>query len=89
LAAYCVTVYDVLLQLRKRLALGNFFRLLEEGGDKLKLASRLLQVYAREEDREMLRDYYYSEDRRVESAVLAMEEARPMKVGGLLVLHGL
>lgn len=76
-------MYDVLLQLRKRLALGTFFRLIEEGGDKLKLASRLLQVYAREEDKEMLRDYYYSEDRRVESAVLSLEEARSMTVNTL------
>ncbi|KAF5390852.1 hypothetical protein D9757_004539 [Collybiopsis confluens] len=46
-----------------------------EGGESLAPASRLLQVYAREQDRDMLRDFYYSDDRRVESAVLAMDEA--------------
>jgi hypothetical protein len=55
--------------------LGSFFRLIEDGGDKLVPASRLLEVYAREQDREMLRDFFYSDDRRVESAVLALDEA--------------
>ncbi|KXN92144.1 hypothetical protein AN958_09236 [Leucoagaricus sp. SymC.cos] len=68
-------IYYVLLHLHKRLPLGNFFRLIEDGGDKLAPANRLLQVYAHEQDREMLRDFYYSDDRRVESAVLSLDEA--------------
>ncbi|OBZ67332.1 Vacuolar protein sorting-associated protein 16 [Grifola frondosa] len=68
-------VYHVLLHLHKRLPLGSFFRLIEEGGPRLALASKLLQVYAREQNRDMLRDFYYSDDRRVESAVLCLEEA--------------
>ncbi|KAJ7598995.1 Vps16, N-terminal region-domain-containing protein [Mycena floridula] len=71
-------VYHVLLHLHKRLPLGSFFRLIEDGGSRLAPASRLLQVYAREQNREMLRDFYYSDDRRVESAVLALEEALTM-----------
>ncbi|KAG6377543.1 Vps16, C-terminal region-domain-containing protein [Boletus reticuloceps] len=71
-------VYHVLLHLHKRLPLGSFFRLIEDGGERLAAASRLLQVYAREQNREMLRDFYYSDDRRVESAVLALEEASQM-----------
>ncbi|KAF8556045.1 vacuolar assembling sorting protein VPS16 [Imleria badia] len=71
-------VYHVLLHLHKRLPLGSFFRLIEDGGERLVPASRLLQVYAREQNREMLRDFYYSDDRRVESAVLALEEASQM-----------
>ncbi|KIM67291.1 hypothetical protein SCLCIDRAFT_179253 [Scleroderma citrinum Foug A] len=71
-------VYHVLLHLHKRLSLGAFFRLIEDGGDRLAPASRLLQVYAREQNREMLRDFYYSDDRRVESAVLALEEVNRM-----------
>ena len=73
-------VYHVLLHLKKRLPLGSFFRLIEEGGATLALASRLLQVYAREQNREMLRDFYYSDDRRVESAVLSLEEAANSQV---------
>ena len=71
-------VYHVLLHLHKRLPLGNFFRLLEDGGERLSPATRLLQVYAREQNREMLRDFYYSDDRRVESATLLLEEAAGM-----------
>lgn len=72
-------VYHVLLHLQRRLPLGSFFRLIEEGGDRLAPASKLLQVYAREQNREMLRDFYYSDDRRVESAVLCLEEAATMQ----------
>ncbi|KIK56666.1 hypothetical protein GYMLUDRAFT_230051 [Collybiopsis luxurians FD-317 M1] len=71
-------VYQVLLHLHKHLSLGSFFRLIEDGGERLAPASRLLQVYAREQDRDMLRDFYYSDDRRVESAVLALDEASRM-----------
>ena len=77
--AHLCPVYHVLLQLYKRLPLGEFFRLIEDGGSSLAPASRLLQVYAREQNPEMLRDFYYSDDRRVESAVLSLEEARQMK----------
>lgn len=80
-----VSVYHVLLHLHKRLPLGSFFRLIEDGGESLVPASRLLQVYAREQNREMLRDFYYSDDRRVESAVLALEEASQMTVRVFLV----
>ncbi|KAL0960087.1 hypothetical protein HGRIS_011732 [Hohenbuehelia grisea] len=71
-------VYHVLLHLYKRLPLGSFFRLIEDGGERLALASKLLQVYAREQNRDMLRDFYYSDDRRVESAVLSLDEAAKM-----------
>ncbi|EJC99299.1 vacuolar protein sorting-associated protein 16 [Fomitiporia mediterranea MF3/22] len=71
-------IYSVLLHLQKSLSLGSFFRLIEDGGPALAPAARLLQVYAREQDREMLRDFYYSDDRRVDSAVLLLEEARTM-----------
>ena len=58
--------------------LGNFFRLIEDGWPSLAPASRLLQVYAREQNRDMLRDFYYSDDRRVDSAMLSLEEATSM-----------
>lgn len=40
------------------------------------LACNLLENYAREEDVELLRDFYYQDDRRTESALLALEEAK-------------
>ncbi|KAF7325790.1 putative vacuolar protein sorting-associated protein 16-like protein [Mycena kentingensis (nom. inval.)] len=71
-------VYHVLLHLHKRLPLGTFFRLIEDGGAQLAPASQLLQVYAREQNMTMLRDFFYSDDRRVESAVLSLDEAAGM-----------
>jgi hypothetical protein len=80
LIPFTLEVYHVLLHLHKRLPLGDFFRLIEDGGSRLAPASKLLQVYAREQNREMLRDFYYSDDRRVESAVLSLDEAARMSV---------
>lgn len=37
-------------------------------------------MYAREQNRDMLRDFYYSDDRRVESAVLCLEDAASSSV---------
>ncbi|QRV75846.1 vacuolar protein sorting-associated protein 16 [Ceratobasidium sp. AG-Ba] len=73
-------VYLVLLQLKKKSSLGDFFRLLEEGGPEFGPAVRLLEVYAREQDRELLRDFYYQDDKRVSSALLALEDARDAQV---------
>ncbi|KAH7345376.1 vacuolar assembling/sorting protein VPS16 [Rhizoctonia solani] len=73
-------VYLVLLQLKKQSTLGDFFRLLEDGGEKYGPAVRLLEVYAREQDRELLRDFYYQDDKRVASALLALDDARTAKV---------
>ncbi|KAG8824734.1 hypothetical protein FRC17_009032 [Serendipita sp. 399] len=68
-------VYQVLLNLHKRLPLGDFFKLIEDGGPRVAPAAKLLQLYARDQNREMLRDFYYSDDRRVDSGLLLMEEA--------------
>ena len=73
-------VYHVLLHLHKCLPLGSFFHLTEDGGKAFAPASQPLEVYAREQNREMLRDFYYSDDRRVESAVLSLDEASRMTV---------
>ncbi|KAB5594660.1 Vacuolar protein sorting-associated protein [Ceratobasidium theobromae] len=70
----------VLLQLKKQSSLGDFFRLLEEGGTQFGPAVRLLEVYAREQDRELLRDFYYQDDKRVASALLALDDARTSKI---------
>ena len=70
----------MLLHLHKRLLLVSFFRPIEDERERLVLGSKLLQVYAREQNREVLRDFYYCDDRRTESAILAMEEASQMTV---------
>ncbi|CAK9781051.1 putative vacuole organization and biogenesis-related protein [Cutaneotrichosporon oleaginosum] len=69
-------VYHVLLRLHASLSPGDFFALLDDGASpQLAPAVRLLQIYARENDRQLLRDFYYQDDRRTETAVLDMEEA--------------
>ena len=64
-------VYHVLLHLKTHLALGDFFRIVD---DRPKAAA-LLEIYAKEQDREMLKDFYYQDDRREESARLMLDEA--------------
>lgn len=69
-------VYHVLLHLRSTLSPGDFFHLLDDSvSPNLTPAVNLLQVYAREGDRQLLRDFYYQDDRRTENACLEMEEA--------------
>lgn len=64
-------VFTVLLHLRRVHALGDFFRFVDNKPD----ATALLQVYAKENDIELLRDFYYQDDRRKETACLALEES--------------
>lgn len=45
----------------------------------LSLASNLLEAYAKEVDRDLLKDFYYQDDRRTDSAILALEEANSMQ----------
>lgn len=66
----------MILHLQKSHSLGNFFKLL----DKKPEAIALLQVYAKENDLELLKDFYYQDDRRRESACLALEESEAIKV---------
>ncbi|CDZ97788.1 Vacuolar assembly/sorting protein VPS16 [Phaffia rhodozyma] len=63
-------VYHVLLHLKSRLVLGDFFRIVDDRPS----AAALLELYAKEQDREMLKDFYYQDDRRLESARLRLEE---------------
>lgn len=75
-------VYHVLLRLHASLSPGDFFHLLDDSlAPQLAPAVRLLQVYARENDRQLLRDFYYQDDRRTENATLEMEEAGQCSVG--------
>ena len=69
-------VYHVLLHLRSTLTPGDFFHILDDSvSSNLTPAIKLLQVYARQDDRQLLRDFYYQDDRRTENACLEMEEA--------------
>lgn len=67
-------VFHVLLNLRSRHTPGDFFSLVDDGSPQLAPAVRLLQVYAKENDRDLLRDLYYQDDRRLDNALLELEE---------------
>lgn len=84
-------VYHVLLRLKSQLSRGDFFRIVQTpfvaavAGEEQRvpgrkkvyrnLAARLLEVYAHTSDKEMLKDLYFTEDRRVDAALLALEDA--------------
>ncbi|KAM0787833.1 hypothetical protein ACM66B_003887 [Microbotryomycetes sp. NB124-2] len=68
-------VYEVLIQLRKTHALGDFFRFVDRKPD----AVALLKVFAKENDVELLRDFYYQDDRWRETACLELEESLSVK----------
>ncbi|KAL1915507.1 uncharacterized protein VTP21DRAFT_6631 [Calcarisporiella thermophila] len=63
-------VYLVLLHLKRKLPLGEFFRII----NNKPLACNLLEVYCRQQDRELLRDFYYQDDRRLDSAYMVLAE---------------
>lgn len=68
-------VYSVLLHLIKKMPSGDFFRVLDDGGQDYQLAADLMKSYARLENRDMLKDYFYQYDMRIDSSILYLEES--------------
>ena len=64
-------VLSVLLALRRQHAVGTFFRFLD-GKDE---AIAILTNYGKANDKELIRDFWYQDDRRTESACFDLEEA--------------
>ena len=64
-------VFFVLLQLKKNLPLASFFRLLTHRP----VATALVEFSARDQDRSLLKDLYYQDDRRLDSANLLFSDA--------------
>jgi len=64
-------VFFVLLHLKKSLPLPSFFRLLTHRP----LATALVESSARAQDKSLLKDLYYQDDRRLDSAYLRFSEA--------------
>ena len=60
----------VIFHLKRKLPLGEFFRMI----NNKPLACSLLEVYCKEQDKELLKDFYYQDDRRVESANVILLE---------------
>lgn len=49
--------------------------MVDDASAKLAPAVKLLQVYGKEGDRALLRDFYYQDDRWLDGALLSIEEA--------------
>ena len=64
-------VFYVLLQLKKKLPLAAFFRTL----NTRPVAAALVEASALEQDRELLKDFYYQDDRRLDGSNLLLLEA--------------
>jgi vacuolar protein sorting-associated protein 16 len=64
-------VFFVLLQLKKKLPLPSFFRMI----NNRPMASALVESSARAQDTELLKDMYYQDDRPIDGANLLFEEA--------------
>ncbi|CAG8511137.1 12226_t:CDS:10 [Acaulospora morrowiae] len=68
-------VYYVIIHLKKKLPLGEFFRIISNKP----MACKLLEVYCKQQDLKLLDDFYYQDDRRVEMASMAILESYEQK----------
>lgn len=66
----------VIFHLKRKLHLGEFFRMI----NNKPLAASLLEVYCKEQDQELLKDFYYQDDRKIESANMIFSEAYNLDV---------
>ncbi|PSN65980.1 vacuolar protein sorting-associated protein 16 [Corynespora cassiicola Philippines] len=64
-------VYHVLLHLRKKLPLASFFRVI----NSRPVATALVESSALDQDRDLLKDLYYQDDRRLDGSNLLLSEA--------------
>ncbi|KAF1815594.1 vacuolar protein-like protein sorting vps16 [Eremomyces bilateralis CBS 781.70] len=69
-------VYSVLLQLKKKLPLASFFRTI----NGRPVATALVQALAADQDKELLKDLFYQDDRRDDGCNLLFDEALAQKV---------
>ncbi|CAG8504867.1 16310_t:CDS:10 [Funneliformis caledonium] len=68
-------VYLVMLHLKRKLPLPEFFRII----NNKPMACNLLEVYCKQQDLNLLTDFYYQDDRRVESANITILESYERK----------
>lgn len=66
-----IIVYHVILHLKRKLQLGEFFRII----NNKPLACNLLESYYKQQDPELLKDFYYQDDRTVDRANLTLMES--------------
>lgn len=64
-------MYHVILHLKRKLQLGEFFRII----NNKPVACHLLESYCKQQDPELLKDFYYQDDRTVDRANLTLMES--------------
>lgn len=64
-------VYLAMLHMKRKLPLGEFFRIV----NGKPVASSLLELYGRQNDLGLLKDFYYQDDRRADGAKLHVLES--------------
>jgi vacuolar protein sorting-associated protein 16 len=64
-------VFIVLQHLRRKLPLAQFFKVLNDKP----MASQLFESWAKKHDRELLKDFYYQDDRKSASAGVLIQES--------------
>ncbi|KAJ9085131.1 Vacuolar protein sorting-associated protein 16, variant 2 [Entomophthora muscae] len=68
-------VYLVILQAKQKLSLGDFFRLI----NPRPMACSLLEAFCHQQDKQLLKDFYYQDDRRLALGLLAIRETYSAK----------
>ncbi|KAI8900653.1 Vps16, N-terminal region-domain-containing protein [Globomyces pollinis-pini] len=69
-------VYLVIFHMKRELSIPDFFRII----NGKPLACSLLEVYAKQQDPTLLRDFYYQDDRRISNANLILSASYKEKV---------
>ena len=69
-----------MLHLKRKLPLPEFFRII----NKQPMACNLFEVYCKQQDLKLLTDFYYQDDRRVESANITILESYEQKVSAIV-----
>ena len=69
-----------MLHLKRKLPPPEFIRIISNKP----MACNLLEVYCKQQDLKLLKDFYYQDDRRVESANITILESYEQKVSAIL-----
>lgn len=69
-------IYVVLFHLRRTLPLADFFKIINGKSS----ACSLLETYCKKRDLDLLKDFYYQDDRKVDTAILKVLESYSKEV---------
>ena len=69
--SFYMLVYLVLFRMKRRLPIADFFRIIN---GKV-MACNLLEAFCKQQDRQLLKDFYYQDDRRTDSANVVFLES--------------